>query len=86
MGGIINTINILGWSSVLGLIAYKFFNNPFLFFNEDITLEVDLVTFIQTFQILDILLILIGKSKGSLFGSIAQITGRLVVAWIFLEA
>lgn len=30
-------------------------------------------------------MILIGKSKGSLFGSIAQITGRLIVAWIFLE-
>lgn len=84
MGNLINVVNLLGWSAALGMIAYKFFNNPFLFFNEDITIEVDLVAAIQAFQILDILLILIGKSKGSLLGSIAQIIGRLVVAWVFL--
>ena len=44
-----------------------------------------MVVFIQGFQILDIVMVLIGKSKGSLFGSIAQITGRLVVAWYFIE-
>lgn len=36
-------------------------------------------------QILDIILILLRKSKGSLIGSIAQATGRLIVALYFLE-
>lgn len=43
-----------------------------------------MVKAIQLFQILDIVLIVTGKSKGSLLGSIAQITGRLVVAIVFL--
>lgn len=85
MGNFFNVINVAGWASILALVAYKFVCNPILFFNEDITLEVALVALVQTFQILDIILILIGRSKGSLLGSIAQITGRLVVAWIFLE-
>jgi len=84
MGNFINVVNVIGWSSVLILISYKFINNPYLFFNEDLTLEVGLIGLVQAFQILDILLILFGKSKGSLIGSIAQITGRMVVAWLFL--
>lgn len=80
MGNFINVVNVIGWSSVLILISYKFINNPYLFFNEDLTLEVGLIGLVQAFQILDILLILFGKSKGSLIGSIAQITGRMVVA------
>lgn len=35
-------------------------------------------------MIVDILLILIGMSKGSILGSVAQITGRLVVAIYYL--
>lgn len=84
MGNFINVVNVIGWSSILALISYKFINNPYLFFNEDLTLEVGLIGLVQAFQILDILLILFGKSKGSLIGSIAQITGRMVVAWFFL--
>ena len=84
MGNFINVVNVIGWSSILALISYKFINNPYLFFNEDLTLEVGLIGLVQAFQILDILLILFGKSKGSLIGSIAQITGRMVVAWLFL--
>ncbi len=84
MGNFINVVNVIGWSSVLILISYKFISNPYLFFNEDLTLEVGLIGLVQAFQILDILLILFGKSKGSLIGSIAQITGRMVVAWLFL--
>jgi hypothetical protein len=84
MGNFINVVNVIGWSSILALIGYKFINNPYLFFNEDLTLEVGLIGLVQAFQILDILLILFGKSKGSLIGSIAQITGRMVVAWLFL--
>lgn len=85
MGNVVNLLNIVGWSSILFLIASKFFINPTLYFKQDIGLEVSLVKLIQIFQLLDIALIIIGRSKGSLFGSIAQITGRLIVALIFLQ-
>ena len=35
-------------------------------------------------MLIDIVLILVGMSKGSILGSIAQITGRLIVALYFL--
>lgn len=84
MGNLINVLNILGWTGILGSAYFKFFQNPTLFFHQDITLEVGLVALVQTFQILDIVMILIGKSKGSLAGSFAQQLGRLVVAWYFV--
>ena len=40
---------------------------------------------IQLFQITDILLILLGKSKGSLVGAFFQILGRNIVALIFMQ-
>jgi hypothetical protein len=76
----VNAINVLGWGAVIFLVASKFLINPTLFFNQDLSFEIKLVKYIQAFQVLDIVLILAGKSKGSLFGSIAQITGRLIVA------
>ena len=44
-----------------------------------------MLRFIQTFQLMDIVLILIGKSKGSIMGAFFQILGRMVVAWGFVE-
>lgn len=46
-------------------------------------MDVHVLRFIQTFQIMDIVLILIGKSKGSILGAFFQIAGRMVVAWGF---
>lgn len=85
MGSIINVINVLGWAGILASTYAKFIQNPTLFFHQDITLEVGLVALVQTFQLLDIVLILIGKSKGSLLGTFAQLLGRLVVAWYFVQ-
>lgn len=51
----------------------------------DIEMDVTVLRFIQTFQLMDIVLILIGKSKGSIIGAIFQILGRLIVAWVFAE-
>ena len=98
MSRIVNWINLLGWAiALLSMLEriYTVYNqkpdwkiddfNPPI--NRiDISYQVLIVQAVQTFQILDIILILIGKSKGSLLGSIAQITGRLVVAWGFLES
>lgn len=84
MGAVLNVVNVLGWGAILALICSKYMSHHREFEKQDLTLEVGLVTLMQTFQILDIVMILIGKSKGSLFGSIAQITGRIIVAWIFM--
>ena len=86
MGNFINALNIIGWSTILCLVYHKFFSEPNYFYRSDITLEVGLVALVQTFQLLDILLILIGKSKGSLIGTMTQQLGRLVVVCYFLEA
>jgi hypothetical protein len=48
-------------------------------------MDVHVLRFIQTFQVMDIVLILAGKSKGSILGAFFQIVGRLVVAWGFAE-
>lgn len=53
--------------------------------SEDISTDILVLRFIQTFQLTDILLILIGKSKGSIVGAFFQILGRMVVTWGFAE-
>jgi hypothetical protein len=32
MSSFLSVINIMGWSSIICLLVYKFANNPFLFF------------------------------------------------------
>jgi hypothetical protein len=72
-------------AAVVVLLSFKFLENPTLFFMKDITQEVYLVKFIQVFQALEIVLIIAGKSKGSLPASIAQVSGRMLVGLVFLE-
>ena len=84
MNRIINGINLVGWSAVLFTVAFRLVSNPVGFEQSDITTEVYLLKAVQSFMIVDILLILIGASKGSILGSLAQITGRLIVALYYL--
>ena len=37
MGNFVNGLSLLGWSAVLALTVYKFMQNPFLYFREDIS-------------------------------------------------
>jgi len=64
-------------------VGIPLFWDPKGFISEDISLDVNILRFIQTFQLTDILLILIGKSKGSIVGAFFQILGRMVVTWGF---
>lgn len=93
----INFINLLGWMALLLLSGWHVFSAAITRYDVlyttvhpihklDISLEVLILQAIQTFQIVDVLLILLGKSKGSLLGAIAQITGRLIVTWGFVSA
>jgi len=82
---IANIINFTGWIFLIFHVGIPLFVDAKSFITSDITLDVHVLRAIQTFQIMDILLILIGKSKGSVVGAFFQILGRLVVAWVFIE-
>lgn len=81
----LNLMSILGWTAIIAMILIIFVLNPALYFKEDFSSVVYLAKFMQTLAIFDVVMVLLGKSKGSLLGSIAQLTGRLVVVWVFLE-
>lgn len=84
MNSITNIINLVGWSAVLLSVTFKLISNPYTYDKTDITPYVTLLQIVQSLMVFDIVLILIGKSKGSLLGSIAQALGRLVVALYFI--
>lgn len=85
MDKIVNIINLAGWLYLQFHVGIHLFVDPQSFATSDITFDVNLLRFIQTFQIMDIILIIIGLSKGSIVGAFFQILGRLVVAWGFIE-
>ncbi len=80
-----NIINFSGWLFLIFHVGIPLFWDPKGFLSADIEMDVHVLRFIQTFQIMDIMLILIGKSKGSILGAFFQIVGRMVVAWGFAE-
>ena len=93
-GTVINYINLFGWLAVLFTCTYKLLlciNEPIdisktpLIKTIDISFEVLLVQIVQGLQVFDLLLIIIGKSKGSFLSSLAQIVGRMIVAYIFIS-
>ncbi len=83
MEKIVNIINFSGWLFLVFHVGIPLFWDPLSFSSIDISLDVHVLRLIQTFQIVDIILILIGKSKGSIVGSFFQILGRMIVAWGF---
>jgi hypothetical protein len=80
----INIISLIGWSAVLLSVGVSLFVDPLTFKNEDITFYVRLLQGVQLFQITDIILIVIGKTKGSLLGACLQIFARNLVSLVFL--
>ena len=85
MEKVINLVNFVGWTFLLFHVAFHLFIDPISFKTTDITIDVYALAAIQLFQLLDILLILMGKSKGSLVGAFFQILGRLTVALYFVS-
>jgi len=85
MDNIVNIINLAEWLYLPFHVGIHLFVDPQSFATSDITFDVNLLRFIQTFQIMDIILIIIGLSKGSIVGAFFQILGRFVVAWGFIE-
>lgn len=81
---IINALNLAGWAAVLFLVGYSLASDPKNYPKSDISDQVYLLKIVQSFMVVDIILILVGMSKGSILGSLAQITGRLIVALYYL--
>ncbi len=81
----INVVHLLGWLFLQFSITMQIITDLDNFKTADITYLVILLRIVQTLQVLDLLLILIGKASGSLLGSFAQIFGRLLVTWYFVE-
>lgn len=84
MNRTINIVNLLGWSAVLFTVGFKLSSDPINYKHSDITAEVYLLKAVQLFMVVDIILVLLGWTKGSLLGALAQISGRLVVAMYVL--
>lgn len=85
MDKVINFANLAGWAYLLLSIGLQVFVDRQAFVASDITSSVYIIKGIQLFQVFDIILILLGKSKGSLIGSIFQILGRNIVTLIFIN-
>ena len=85
MERVVNLINFAGWTFLLFHLAITVALDPVGFRTSDITTDLYILSAIQLFQLLDIALILMGKSKGSLLGAFFQILGRLIVALYFMS-
>jgi hypothetical protein len=86
MDKVVNIVNLAGWSYLLLTVGLQVFLDRDSFLASDISTDVAILRGIQLFQIVDILLILIGKSKGSIAGAFFQILGRNIVTLIFITA
>jgi hypothetical protein len=86
MDRIFNTINLAGWLYLLFNVGLQLYLNRDSYVQSDISFNVKFLQGVQLFQIIDIILILIGKSKGSVLGAFMQILGRNIVSLIFISA
>jgi hypothetical protein len=86
MDKIINTVNLFGWLFVVGHVGISLFIDRESFLTSDISLDVWALQGVQLFQITDIILILIGVSKGSILGALMQISARNIVSLLFISA
>lgn len=83
MDKVINIVNLLGWSFLVIKVGFNVFIDPLEYLQTDISFDLKILRFMQLFQIFDIILILFGKSKGSMVGSFFQILGRNLITLIF---
>ena len=82
---IFNSISLAGWMYLHFNIGLQLFLNKELYLESDITTSVFVLQAVQLFQTTDILLILLGKSKGSIVGGFFQILGRNFVSLFMIN-
>lgn len=85
MDKIFNGVNLAGWLFLQFHVGSQLFLDRNSFLESSISLDVTVLKAVQLFQLMDILLIILGKSKGSIFGAFFQLLGRLAVALYFVE-
>lgn len=85
MEKVVNIINLAGWTYLLVNIEIELIFNRQTYVTSDISLILLILRAVQLFQISDILLVLIGKSKGSIMASFFQILGRNVVTLFLMQ-
>jgi very-long-chain (3R)-3-hydroxyacyl-CoA dehydratase len=85
MDSVVNSLNLAGWAYLLLRVGLQLFLDPAGYQTADIALDVIALQVVQLFQFTDILMIVLGKSKGSLLGAIAQILARNLVSLYFIS-
>jgi very-long-chain (3R)-3-hydroxyacyl-CoA dehydratase len=83
-----NSVSLLGWVTVQILTTSVLLTEKEAMrgtTSEQFALPIYLTQMLQVMQILDIVFILVGISKGSIVSSIAQISGRLLVALVYMS-
>ena len=85
MDKVVNLINLTGWIFLLVDLEIQYVFHLQDFLSSDINFLVLTLRCVQLFQIFDMVLILLGKSKGNLVASFFQILGRLIVCMVFVQ-
>ena len=85
MDKIVNILNLTGWAFLLVDLEIQLIFNLQDFLLQELSFPLLILRVVQLFQIFDILLVLLGKSKGSIVASFFQILGRGVVCFVFME-
>lgn len=81
----VNIINLAGWTFLLLSIEFELIFNLQNYITADLTTLLVVLRWVQLFQSFDIVLGLLGKTKGSILPAFFQILGRNVVAWFLIE-
>lgn len=83
-----NGLALLGWLTVQTLSTSLLFGDSQAMLEptaERFALPILICQVVQVMQLLDIVFILLGTSKGSILGAAAQIAGRLLVALVYMS-
>lgn len=81
----VNLISLAGWTYLLVNIEFELIFNRDQFMEHDISTTLLILRAVQLFQIFDIILIVLGVSKGNAIASFFQILGRNVVTLFLIE-
>lgn len=85
MDRVINFVNLIGWMYILVQTEIEVVFNMKNYVTSDISLSLNILRCMQLLQVLDIVLLLMGKAKGNFFAAFFQILGRNIVTLIILE-
>ena len=85
MDKVVNVLSFSGWLFLVIHVGAQLFMDPVGFRIANISLDVLVLRIVQTFQLMDMLLILIGKSQGNIVAAFFQILGRMSVLWIYIS-